>query len=91
MRSGVNGAVLDLLLVNTPWGFELRDIAVPTRWWHGSLDPIAPLSTVRAATSEVPDCELTVYEDEGHAISFTHGVEILRALDHPPETASERT
>ena len=79
-RNGVDGAVLDLLLVNTPWGFELRDIAVPTRWWHGSLDPIAPLSTVRAATSDVPDCELTVYEDEGHAIGFTHGVEILRAL-----------
>ena len=79
-RNGVDAAVLDLLLVNNPWGFELRDIAVSTRWWHGSLDPIAPLSTVRGSTGEMADCELTVYEDDGHAISFTHGVEILRAL-----------
>ena len=79
-RSGVEGAVADLLLLNQPWGFELRDIAVPTHWWHGSLDPVTPLSGVQQATAGMRDLELTVYEEEGHALSFSHGVEILAAL-----------
>ena len=83
-RTDTRAAVLDLLLVNTPWGFDLRDVTVAARWWHGSLDPIAPLPTVRAATAEMGDLELTVYEDEGHAICFAHGVEILRTLDDVP-------
>jgi hypothetical protein len=28
----------------------------------------------------MPDLTLTVFEDEGHAIGFTHGAEILAAL-----------
>ncbi len=83
-RADAGAAVLDLLLVNTPWGFDLRDVMVSIRWWHGSLDSIAPLPTVRTATAEMADVELTVYEDEGHGISFVHGVEILRTLDHIP-------
>ena len=78
-RHGVEGAVLDLMLLHQPWGFDLDDIAVATRWWHGSLDPVAPLVTVRDATTAT-DIQLTVYEDEGHAVSFEHGAEILAAL-----------
>jgi len=78
-RQGVDGAVLDLMLLHQPWGFELDSVAVATHWWHGSLDPIAPLATVRRATATT-EIELVVYEDEGHAISFEHGAEILAAL-----------
>ncbi len=78
-RQGVDGAVLDLILLHQPWGFELEDIAVTTHWWHGSLDPIAPLAAVRGATARA-EIRLTTYEDEGHAISFEHGAEILAAL-----------
>ena len=78
-RQGVDGAVLDLILLHQPWGFELDDIAVTTRWWHGSLDPIAPLAAVRGAMART-EIQLTTYEDEGHAISFEHGAEILAAL-----------
>jgi pimeloyl-ACP methyl ester carboxylesterase len=78
-RQGVDGAVLDLILLHQSWGFELEDIAVNTHWWHGSLDPIAPLATVRGAMART-EIQLTIYEDEGHAISFEHGAEILAAL-----------
>jgi pimeloyl-ACP methyl ester carboxylesterase len=78
-RHGVDGAVLDLMLVHEPWGFDLKDLAVYTRWWHGELDPIAHFASVRATTAATP-IELTVYEDEGHAISFAHGAEILTTL-----------
>jgi pimeloyl-ACP methyl ester carboxylesterase len=78
-RQGVDGAALDLILLHQPWGFELEDIAVATHWWHGSLDPIAPLAAVRGATAR-GEIQLTIYENEGHAISFDHGAEILAAL-----------
>jgi hypothetical protein len=38
-----------------------------------------PVASVRAATAATP-IDLTVYEDEGHAISFEHGAQILSAL-----------
>src|ERR1700730_10334578 len=74
-RGGIDGAVLDLLLVHQPWGFELHDTVVPICWWHGSVDAVSPLQTVRAATGGGRDLEITVYADEGHAINFIHGVE----------------
>ncbi len=83
-RRGVDGAVLDLMLAYQPWGFDLTDVTVETRWWHGSLDPVAPLTGVRAATAGTP-VELTVYEGEGHAINFVHGAEILSALAALPK------
>jgi pimeloyl-ACP methyl ester carboxylesterase len=78
-RQGVDGAAFDLVLLHQPWGFELEDLAVATHWWHGSLDPVAAIATVRAATATA-DIQLTVYEGEGHAVSFDHGAEILVAL-----------
>ena len=78
-RQGIEGAVLDLMLVHQPWGFELADVSVDTHWWHGSLDPVAPLASVREATARTR-IDLRVYEGEGHAISFVHGAEILAEL-----------
>jgi pimeloyl-ACP methyl ester carboxylesterase len=79
-RSGIDGAVVDLMLVHQPWGFELRDVAVACHWWHGALDPVSPLAALRAATASMRDLRLTVFENEGHAIGFTRGAEILAAL-----------
>ena len=32
----------DLILFTRHWGFELADVAVPVRWWHGDDDHIVP-------------------------------------------------
>ena len=79
-KRGIDGAVVDLLLLHQPWDFDLRDIVVATHWWHGAGDPIVPLHTVREATTGMRDFELTVFENEGHAIGLAHGVEILTSL-----------
>ena len=78
-RQGVDGAVLDLMLVHQPWGFDLKDLTVTTHWWHGSLDPIVTVASVRAATTPTP-MELTIYEDAGHLLNFVHGAQILKEL-----------
>ncbi|MGO9875716.1 MAG: hypothetical protein ACLPVY_18185 [Acidimicrobiia bacterium] len=68
------------MLLHQPWGFELHDTVIPTCWWHGSVDAVSPVQTVRAATARIRDLELTLDAEEGHAINFTHGVEILNGL-----------
>jgi pimeloyl-ACP methyl ester carboxylesterase len=83
-RQGVEGAAFDLMLAHQPWGFELGDLEIATRWWHGSLDPIVPLADVRAATAGTR-IDVTIYEGEGHAIGFVHGADILAALVAPSD------
>jgi pimeloyl-ACP methyl ester carboxylesterase len=80
LRSGVEGPADEIVLTNQPWGFSLTDVATPVRWWHGSLDPLTPTDHIRRATAQIPDCELTVYEGEGHAIGFDNGPKILGRL-----------
>ncbi len=62
-----------------PWGFDLADVRVPVRAWHGALDSV-PTAVVRFVVDHVPDGELTEYPDEAHALSDSHHHEWLTAL-----------
>jgi pimeloyl-ACP methyl ester carboxylesterase len=62
-----------------PWGFDLAEVRVPVRAWHGALDPI-PTAAVRFVVDSVPDGELVEYPDEAHALSTTHHQDWLTAL-----------
>jgi pimeloyl-ACP methyl ester carboxylesterase len=62
-----------------PWDFELADVRVPVRAWHGTLDP-TPAAVIRFVVDQVPDGDLTEYPDEAHALSDTHHHEWLTAL-----------
>jgi len=79
-RQGIEAAVTDLLLINQPWGFSLAEIGVRLSWWHGELDAITPIAAVHRALQDLPECTLTVYPGEGHAIGFNHGEQILGTL-----------
>jgi pimeloyl-ACP methyl ester carboxylesterase len=79
-RTGVGGAVHDALAASRPWGFELGDVTVPVRWWHGDADPVAALASVEEAIAGLALYELTVFSGEGHAVGFTHAEEILAGL-----------
>ena len=79
-RQGIGGAVTELLLANQPWGFSLHAIRVPITWWHGELDPITPLTAVKATVTDAPTARLVTYPGEGHTVGLNHGAEILNAL-----------
>jgi len=79
-RAGPNGAARDILLSNLPWGFDLADIAVPVRWWHGTVDPLTPGPLLRRALAGLPHHDVVWYEGEGHAANLTHAAEILAGL-----------
>lgn len=63
---GVRAPVQDLLLFARHWGFSLRDVKVPIRFWHGEADLIVPISHGVHQAALVPDAELTVVPGGGH-------------------------
>jgi pimeloyl-ACP methyl ester carboxylesterase len=69
--------VYDLVLFGRPWGFSVRDVAVPVRFWHGDADHIVPLAHGEHLARLVPGSTLTVRSGESHLGSLDAAEEIL--------------
>jgi pimeloyl-ACP methyl ester carboxylesterase len=65
-RWGLRAPIYDLLLFSHPWGFRLRDIRVPIRFWHGDADHLVPLAHGRRLAELVPNATLSVRPGESH-------------------------
>ena len=59
------------------WGFSLRDIEVPVKFWHGDADGIVPLSHGEWMTSLVPGSELVVTPGGGHFAGYIVAEDVL--------------
>ena len=79
-RRGMAAPILDFLLFSRPWGFSVRDITVPVRWWHGDADPIVPLAHGRHVVSLIPGAELFIRPGESHLGGFGAADEVLTTL-----------
>jgi pimeloyl-ACP methyl ester carboxylesterase len=79
-RRGMAAPILDFLLFSQPWGFSVREITVPVRWWHGNADPIVPLAHGQHMVSLIPDAELYVRPGESHLGGFGAAEEVLTKL-----------
>ena len=79
-RWGLRAPVYDLLLFCRPWGFRLRDIHVPIRFWHGDADHLVPLQHAHHQASLVPNSTLRVRHGESHLGSLGAAEEILDAV-----------
>jgi pimeloyl-ACP methyl ester carboxylesterase len=79
-RRGISAPVYDVLLFTRDWGFSLRDLRVPVRWWHGDADHIVPLAHGRAAVEMLPDAELFIRPGESHLGGFAAAEEVLDTL-----------
>ncbi len=66
MRSGPAGAIRDLNIYITPWGFGLGEIQIRVHLWHGEKDAIVPCAMGRHMAVSIPDCVATFYAGEGH-------------------------
>ena len=58
--------IYDAVLFGRHWGFELDDIRVPVRMWHGDADSLVPLDHAEWMCDVIPDCELVVDPGEAH-------------------------
>ena len=80
-RRQFRAVVIDGLLFGRHWGFELGEIDVPVRWWHGNADSIVSLGDAEDAVALIPDCELHIRPGESHLGGFAAAHEVLEALD----------
>jgi pimeloyl-ACP methyl ester carboxylesterase len=77
LEGGLRAPVSDLVLFGRHWGFSLRDINVPVKFWHGDADKIVPLSHGEFMTALVPGAELSVVPGGGHFAGYILGREVL--------------
>ncbi|UCE84815.1 MAG: alpha/beta hydrolase [Deltaproteobacteria bacterium] len=91
-RRQLRAPIYDMVLFSRPWGFSLRDIRVPIRFWHGDADHLVPLAHGEHQARLVPDSDLKVRPREGHMGSLDAADEILETLLGlwPRQTARSR-
>ncbi|HVN50254.1 MAG TPA: alpha/beta hydrolase [Acidimicrobiales bacterium] len=79
-RQGSAGAARDLHLIVCPWGFDLDEITVPVRLWHGDRDREIPLHHSEYVAGAVLDGHLEVLGGGDHLALYRHTGDILTSL-----------
>jgi len=79
-RRGIRAPIYDIMLFTRPWGFSVRDVKVPVRWWHGDSDNIVPLAHGQHVVPLIPDAELYVRPGESHLGGLGAAEEVLDTL-----------
>jgi pimeloyl-ACP methyl ester carboxylesterase len=77
LEGGLRAPVLDLVAFGRDWGFSLREIRVPVRFWHGDADRMVPLAHSEFMAAMVPGAELVVCPGGGHFAGYVRGREVL--------------
>jgi len=65
-RQGVSGYVDDIFCLIQPWGFDVKEIRVPTRIDYGLTDVLVPPQHGEWLAHNVPNAEVVVDEQGGH-------------------------
>ncbi len=79
-RAGGQGAVRDIVLLATPWGFALDEIRVPMQLWHGQRDATVPVPIGHALSAALHRCQAHFVPDAGHFLVMDYWRQILTEL-----------
>jgi pimeloyl-ACP methyl ester carboxylesterase len=71
LRQGPDAFAEEVILGSRPWGFDLREISVPVRFWHGDADNSTPLGMARGMADRVPKARLSVLPGQGHLFVYS--------------------
>lgn len=77
---GLRAPIYDIVLFGREWGFSVRDVKIPIRWWHGDADHIIPFRHGQHMVSLLPDAELFVLPGESHLGSLPVAERVLADL-----------
>jgi pimeloyl-ACP methyl ester carboxylesterase len=80
VRTGVDGWLDDDLAAVQPWGFDLTAVEVPTFLWHGTEDPMIPVSHARWLTERVQRGSSRLVDGAGHLVGRGRWAEIFDEL-----------
>jgi pimeloyl-ACP methyl ester carboxylesterase len=67
-RQGAAGWMDDDLAFTRPWGFDLADVAVEVRMWHGELDRLAPRAHGQEVAARLPNASFELVSGQGHLL-----------------------
>lgn len=70
----------DLVLFSQHWGFEIADIKVPVRFWHGEADVIVPSSHSAHQALLIEDAKVVCKPGMGHFAGYTEAAVVFDAL-----------
>jgi pimeloyl-ACP methyl ester carboxylesterase len=79
-RFQTSAPLADLVLFTRDWGFELADVAVPVRWWHGDADHIVPFAHGAHVVQRLPDATMSVIDGESHLGGLGIATAVLEEL-----------
>jgi pimeloyl-ACP methyl ester carboxylesterase len=66
LSNGVDGWVDDDLAFTRSWGFDLKEISVPTAIWQGSADLMVPFAHGQWFSEKLPGATVHLEQGEGH-------------------------
>lgn len=70
LRQGMKIFVHELGLYSRPLGFELSQVRVPVRVWHGLQDANVVVDIARYVAANVPAAKLQIEPEAGHLFAF---------------------
>jgi hypothetical protein len=70
----------DLVLFAHHWGFEIANIKVPVRFWHGQADAIIPTSHSAHQALLIKDSKVIYKPGMGHFAGYTELAVVFNAL-----------
>jgi len=79
-RNGPSGAVHDVALVASNWGFSLDEVTAPTTVWAGADDNFVPLAQTRHLVDALRHSRLMLLPHTGHTLLFSHAPQIFADL-----------
>ncbi|NND83517.1 MAG: alpha/beta hydrolase [Acidimicrobiia bacterium] len=80
-RQGGTGAAVDHSIERLKWPFELEDIEVPVRVFHGELDVTVDRGVATYVCGRLPTCtEPIMFPGEGHSVLHYRYEEIVSAV-----------
>ena len=80
-HQGYKGPAWDMRLFAREWDFDLNEIGIPLKVFHGEDDDRVPLALVHKVTISLPSAQLITYPGEAHLSTLVnHFGEIAEAL-----------
>ena len=68
-RQGVDEVLYESNLLTKDWGFNLKDIQIPIKIWHGEKDTLSPISEVKTMADKFLNVETFYIENGGHFLT----------------------
>jgi pimeloyl-ACP methyl ester carboxylesterase len=75
MRGGTKGPAWELQMYMHEFDFELREIRMPLKLFHGERDVNVPIAVVRKMVAQLPSAQLITYENEAHLSTLCNHVD----------------